>query len=67
MGKEKEAYRDNLELIISFMKEKYNESKMMMSNKDVQEFTGLKYDYVRKNFMSGEQYISVAVLARKIS
>lgn len=67
MPREKEAYRDNLELIMEFMKNKYQGNKMMMSNKDIQEFTGLKYDYVRKNYMQGETFISVAVFARKIS
>ena len=67
MPREKESYRDNLELVLKFMKNKYNSDRMMMSNKDVQEFTGLKYEFVRSNYMGGERFISVAVLARKIS
>ena len=67
MAREKVCYRDNLELVLDFMKGKYPDGKMMMSNKDIQEFTGLKYDYVRKNYMQGEAYISVAVFARRIS
>lgn len=67
MPREKEAYRDNLELILTFLKNKYNSDRVMLSNTDIQEFTGLKYDYVRQNYMNGERFISAAVLARKIS
>ena len=67
MAREKEAYRDNLELILSFLREKYGGRRMMLTNRDVQEFTGLKYEYVRSNFMRGERFVSAAVLARLIS
>ena len=67
MPREKEAYRDNLELILEFMKNKYDCKKMMMNNKDIQEFTGLKYKYVKENYMDGQAFVSVAVFARKIS
>lgn len=64
---EKAAYRDNLELILKFLRDKYGCDRAMLCNKDVQEFTGLKYDYVKRKYMGNERYISVAVLAREIS
>lgn len=67
MPREKEAYRDNLELVLDFMNKKYPDGKMMMSNQDIREFTGLKYDFVRKNYMQGQAFVSVAVFARAIS
>ena len=67
MAREKEAYRDNLELVLSFLRNKYGGQRTMLSNKDVQEFTGLKYEYVRSHFMNGSRFVSAAVLARLIS
>ncbi len=67
MALEKPAYRDNLELVLDFMRKKYGGDRMMMRNKDIQEFTGLNYHYVRNNYMQGETFISVAVFARMIS
>lgn len=67
MPKEKESYRDNLEMILRFLKDKYGDNRVMLRNVDVQEFTGRAYNYVRKNYMQGEHFISAAVLARVIS
>lgn len=67
MAMEKPAYRDNLELILKFLHDKYGNHGVMLNNKDVQEFTGLKYEYVKRNYMGDKRYISAAVLAREIS
>ena len=67
MAREKESYRDNLELVLKFLQERYGRDRMMLSNKDVQEFTGLSYNYVKEKYMKGERFISAAVLARQIS
>lgn len=67
MGREKPAYRDNLELVLEFMKKKYGKDKMMMVNADVQQFTGMDYRTVKKMYMHDEKFISVATFARLIS
>ena len=66
MAREKEGYRDNLELIKLFIINKYGDERRVLSNSDIQEFTGLSYEYVRKNFMHNERYVSIAVFARDL-
>lgn len=67
MPKEKEAYRDNLESVLTFLKEKYGDNRHMLGNKDLREYTGLKYDYVRENFLKKKPYVSAETFARMLS
>ena len=39
MAREKEGYRDNLELIKLFIINKYGDERRVLSNSDIQEFT----------------------------
>ncbi len=67
MSREKAAYRDNLEQILLFLNNKYGDHRQMLGNKDIREFTGLSYEYVRKNYMNGSAFVSAATFARAIS
>ena len=62
MAREKEGYRDNLERIKSYFPDKE-----MLTNKDVQNFTGMCYRSVRKRFAFTKGYVSTADLARQMS
>ena len=67
MPKEKPTYRDNLELILQFLNQKYGDNRKMLTNKDIQEFTGRSYKYVKKEFMDNLNLVSAANFARALS
>lgn len=57
-----------MEIVLKFLNEKYGDKRIMLNNKDVQELTGFKYEYVRAHYMpQGERFVSAAVLARALS
>ena len=62
MGREKESYRDNLELILKMFP-----GKMLLRPRDVAEFTGLCKKTVVKKYEFKDGYISVAKFARALS
>lgn len=62
MGKELRAYRDNVERIKAVFP-----TKEMLSIGEVVQFTGLSRSTVTKMFPFKDRYISVAVLARRMS
>lgn len=63
MPREKESYRDNLELLLEAFPDK-----KMLSKKEVQRYTGLDYATVCKLFTFNQcNKISVATLARQMS
>ncbi|WP_312645353.1 hypothetical protein [Hydrogenoanaerobacterium sp.] len=62
MPREKESYRDNLELILASFP-----GKSMLNKKEVATFCGLDYATVNKLFEFTHNYISVAKLARQMS
>lgn len=66
MPREKKGYRDNLELITAFIEEKYGDNRHILTNSDIQNFTGLSYEYVKNHYMQGERYISIAIFAREL-
>lgn len=65
--KEKEAYRDNLEAILSFLRDKYNDGRHILRITDVQEYSGFSYEYVKKHFLDGGKSISAETFARALS
>ncbi len=67
MPREKEAYRDNLEGVLGFLREKYNDSRRVLNIKDVQTYTGRCYSYVKRNYFSDRQFISAETFARMLS
>lgn len=67
MPREKEAYRDNLESILEFLNSKYGDNRHLLSNTDLQEYTGKKYDYVRENYLICRRYVSAETFARQLS
>lgn len=68
MPKEKASYRDNLEAILGFLREKYNDSRHILRIRDVQEYSGFSYDYVKKHFILGrDKAISAEKFARILS
>lgn len=67
MGREKEAYRNNLESVLEFLKTKYGDGRHMLNNLDLREYTGLGYDYVRKNYLKGNRYVSAETFSRMLS
>lgn len=67
MAKEKAAYRDNLESILEFLKGKYGSARHMLKVKDVQEYTGFGYDFVKREYMPDKCVISAETLARTLA
>lgn len=67
MPREKESYRDNLEGITVFLKEKYNDNRHFLSIADVREYLGRSYNYIRRNFGIDRQGISAERFARMLS
>lgn len=63
MGRERESFRDNLELL-----QKLYPDKLMFSIQETMEATGLTYKVVKKNFKFNEnKRISICDLARQMS
>lgn len=50
MPREKEAYRDNLEALKAFLDNKYGDERHLMTVKDICEYTGRSFDFVKKVF-----------------
>lgn len=67
MPREKESYRDNLEGVINFLREKYSDERRYLSIGDVKEYLGRSYDFVRDNFKIGRVGISAEKFARMLS
>lgn len=63
MSREREAYRDNLEDILTF-----TEGKRLLTITDVRRYTGLRDDRaIKKRFPFRDGYISAPTLARCLS
>lgn len=67
MPREKESYRDNLEGVINFLREKYSDERRYLSIGDAKEYLGRSYDFVRDNFKIGRVGISAEKFARMLS
>ncbi len=67
MPREKPAYRDNLESVLRFLREKYGDNRHLMLMCDVQEYTGRKYGYCKKHYLAGRKDISAETFARTLS
>ena len=67
MPREKESYRDNLEGIIEFLRNKYNDSRRFLSIQDVKGYTGRSYDFIHDHFGVDRNGISAEKFARLLS
>lgn len=67
MPREKEAYRDNLESLIKFLDYKYGDGRHLMSIKDICEYTGRSFDFVKKHYEIKKIGVSIETFARKLS
>ncbi|NDO19505.1 hypothetical protein FMM68_07525 [Lachnospiraceae bacterium MD329] len=67
MPREKEAYRDNLEALKSFLHGKYKDNRHLMTIKDVCEYLGRSFDYVQKHYNIDKKGISIETFARNLS
>lgn len=67
MPREKEAYRDNLESIIAFLKEKYGDNRHLMTTSDVCEYIGRSYDFVKKHYEIEKPGVTAETFARKLA
>lgn len=67
MPREKEAYRDNLESILAFLKSRYNDERHLMCLKDVCEYIGRSYDFVNKHYGIEKPGITAETFARRLS
>lgn len=66
MPREHPAYRDNLESILNFLREKYHDNRHLLSISDVQEYSGRSYKFVRGYFNVGKIGITAESFARKL-
>ena len=67
MPKEKEAYRDNLESLISFLHTKYGDNRHLMTITDVCEYVGRSFDFVKRYYGIDKVGVTVETFARKLS
>lgn len=67
MPREKEAYRDNIESIMNFLNKKYGDNRHLMNIKDICEYTGRSFDFVKKYYKIEKVGMSVETFARKLS
>ncbi len=67
MPREKESYRDNLEGIIEFLRNKYNDNRHFLSMQDVKGYTGRSYDFIHDHFGVDRNGISAEKFARLLS
>lgn len=67
MPREKESYRDNLEGIIEFLRNKYNDSRRFLTIRDAMEYTGFSYKIVHNRFGVDRNGISAEKFARLLS
>ena len=67
MPREREAYRDNLESLIAFLERKYGDGRHMMTVKDVCEYTGRSFDFVKKYYGVKKMGVSIETFARNLS
>lgn len=67
MPREKEAYRDNLESLKCFLDEKYGDNRHLMNVKDICEYTGRSFDFVKKHYGIKKIGISIETFARQLS
>ena len=67
MPREKAAYRDNLESILDFLRNKYKDNRHFLCIADVKEYLGRSYDFIRKHFKIDRSGISAETFARMLS
>ncbi len=68
MAREKEAYRDNLESVITFLRERYGDNRRALIKKDVCVYLGRSFDYVvRHYFQDNRKELTAETFARMIS
>lgn len=67
MPREKATYRDNLEGILSFVREKYGDNRHVININDLIEYTGLCRRTIYKRYTNGEKYTTCENFARQIS
>lgn len=67
MPREKEAYRDNLESLKGFLDKKYGDGRHLMNVKDVCEYTGRSFDFVKKHYDVPKIGVSMETFARRLS
>ena len=67
MPREKEAYRDNLESLKAFLDSKYGDDRHLMTVKDICEYTGRSFDFVKKYFCIKKMGVTIESFARMLS
>lgn len=67
MPREKEAYRDNLESLIEFLQKKYGDNRHLMTAKDVCEYTGRSFDFIKKHYAIKKVGVTIETFARQLS
>ena len=67
MPREKESYRDNLESLKAFLEKKYSDNRHLMNVRDVCEYTGRSFDFVKKYYEVKKSGVSIETFARKLS
>lgn len=67
MPREKESYRDNLESLKLFLENKYGDERHLMTAKDVCEYTGRSFDFIKKYFSIKKTGVTIETFARQLS
>lgn len=67
MPREKEAYRDNLESLKNFLENKYGDDRHLMNVKDVCEYMGRSFDFIKKYYDIQKSGMTIETFARKLS
>ena len=67
MPRENEAYRDTLEGLKSFLDNKYGDERHLMTVKDICEYTGRSFDFVKKYFGIKKTGVTIESFARMLS
>ena len=67
MAREKAAYRDNLEGLKDFLECKYGDNRHLMNVKDVCEYTGRSFDFVKRYYNINRVGVTIETFARLLS
>ena len=67
MPREKEAYRDNLESLKDFLDKKYGDDRHLMNVKDVCEYMGRSFDFIKKHYDVKKTGFTIETFTRKLS
>lgn len=67
MSREPKSYRDNLEGILEFLRNKYGDNRHFLTLRDTMEYTGFSYKVVHNRFGVDRNGISAEKFARLLS